>query len=279
MGKEMRVENNLRNFWVFIFLAFGLSFIFWIPAALMQREFTYPPVLILFFLGGFGPSIAGIILTHREQNSAGRAEFWRRVFDFKRISLPWYLVIFLLFPFVFGIGVLGDFLTGGPVPQPEVLPQIFAQPLLLIPIILLGLLLGPISEELGWRGYALDKLQFQWSPLSASLFLAIFWWAWHLPLFFVHGTTQALMGIGSLKFWFYMISIFPLSVLMTWVYNHNARSILAAILLHFTYNFTASMFHPLSTNAELYKTILLFLGVGIIVAMTGIRNPGFNESR
>jgi membrane protease YdiL (CAAX protease family) len=39
--------------------------------------------------------------------------------------------------------------------------------------ILFILVVGPVSEEPGWRGYALDRLQERWSPLVASLVLVI----------------------------------------------------------------------------------------------------------
>jgi hypothetical protein len=38
------------------------------------------------------------------------------------------------------------------------------------------------SEEPGWRGFALPRLQKLHSPLGASLILATAWGGWHLPL-------------------------------------------------------------------------------------------------
>jgi len=34
--------------------------------------------MIPFLVGGFGPSIAGIIIVYRTQGREGRGEFWRR---------------------------------------------------------------------------------------------------------------------------------------------------------------------------------------------------------
>jgi membrane protease YdiL (CAAX protease family) len=39
--------------------------------------------------------------------------------------------------------------------------------------ILFILVVGPVSAEPGWWGYALDRLQERWSPLVASLVLVI----------------------------------------------------------------------------------------------------------
>jgi len=52
------------------------------------------------------------------------------------------------------------------------------------------LISGPISEELGWRGIVLESFQRKWSPLRSTLTLAVIWGIWHLPLFFLNGTTH-----------------------------------------------------------------------------------------
>jgi membrane protease YdiL (CAAX protease family) len=140
--------------------------------------------------------------------------------------------------------------------------------LLLIGIIVTGILTGPLSEELGWRGYALDRLQTQRSPLISSLILALFWWAWHLPLFFIKGTTQYKWGFGTSNFWYFMITIIPLTLILTWVYNHTNRSILAAVLLHFMYNFTLGLVFPLSENVNLLHVILLSVAaMGLVITL------------
>lgn len=40
---------------------------------------------------------------------------------------------------------------------------------------------GPMGEEPGWRGFALPRLQAEWSPLIATLILALLVVGWHLP--------------------------------------------------------------------------------------------------
>ncbi|MFC7174994.1 type II CAAX prenyl endopeptidase Rce1 family protein [Haloplanus litoreus] len=58
--------------------------------------------------------------------------------------------------------------------------RIRREPLAILPALFFATL-PPILEELGWRGYALDRLQLKWSVLSASLILGVVWALWHLP--------------------------------------------------------------------------------------------------
>lgn len=248
-----------RKILLFFIVTYGLSWIFWVPAAVFGHDFTSSVWLIPFILGGFGPSVAGIIMTYREHDGPGRRVFWERVIDFRRISGPWYAVIFLTFPAALTAAVLFNYLIQGRQPSFEVLNQFIANPLALIGAVVIGIFTGPLSEELGWRGYVQDQLQQKWSPLFSSLILAPFWWAWHLPLFFMSGTTHYNWGVDTLHFWLFMAGTFPLSVLLAWVYKHNNRSILAAVLLHFMGNFSLSLVHPMSETLHTVYVLLLAL--------------------
>lgn len=260
-----------RRLWVFFALTCVLSWILWIPAALSGQDVTATAWGIPYVLGGFGPSVSGIIMIYRGRGRERRRDFWRRVVDFKRISVGWYLFIVLIFPAIFGVSFLVDSLLGNPLPDFETLAGIAENPLMLVGLVVFGIIIGPLSEELGWRGFAIDRLQARLSPLVSSLVLAPFWWAWHLPLFFMRGTTQSVWGLGAFSFWLFLIGIVPLSILLTWVYNHCGRSILAAVLLHFTYNFTLGLVYPFSGTVNLLHVILLLITAGGMVLVDRAR--------
>lgn len=266
----MREENNLkanqRNFLKFVGLTFLISWLFWVPVALAGQDVNEGGLIIPYALGGFGPSLAGIIMIYRTQKKEGRLDFWKRVIDFKRISANGYLMILLVFPVVFSLAIGAAVLLGLPLPNFERLSQIGSNPVMLVGIVLTGILTGPLAEELGWRGFALDQLQAHKSPFVSSLWLAPVWWAWHLPLFFIKGTTQYNWGIGTLEFWLFAAAIVPLTVLLTWVYNHNQKSILAAVLTHFMYNFTLGMVYPLAGNILLLQVVFLVLAAVLITS-------------
>ena len=88
---------------------------------------------------------------------------------------------------------------------------------------------GPLGEEPGWRGFALPRLQSRYGPTRASLLLGPIWAAWHLPLFLVHGWTTA-------PFWIFALILTALSVIMTFGFNLSGGNVIVAILMHDAFN-------------------------------------------
>jgi len=276
---ESSPSNASRPYrWIFLALAFVLSWVFWIPAALSGQNVRASAWTIPHVLGGFGPSAAGIILVYRTQDREGRRAFWARVWGFKRISLPWYLFILFIFPIVVGLSVVIDLALGYPLQAFPTLDAIRATPVALIGMIVIGVVTGPLSEELGWRGFGLDRFQARRSPLAAALIIGAFWAVWHLPLFLMRGTNQYAWQFGSVRFWLFLLASLPLSIIFTWAANHNHRSILAAVLLHFMYAFTLSLIHPFPTRVYAYVTALLCLvAVGIVFILGRSAPPEMDE--
>jgi membrane protease YdiL (CAAX protease family) len=169
--------------WFFISLTFGWSWLFWILAFLFTDSDNTLLTTTLRYIGGLGPLLSAIALVYLKQDKEGRRDYWRRVIDSKRIRAKWYAVIFLTVPALAGLAAMIDFISGGEGIRLEAAAQFQDQPLMIIPFVIFILLFGPIPEELGWRGYLLDRLQVRWSALSSSLILGIIWATWHLPFF------------------------------------------------------------------------------------------------
>jgi membrane protease YdiL (CAAX protease family) len=87
------------------------------------------------------------------------------------------------------------------------------------------------GEEVGWRGFALPRLQARHSALTSALLVSGVWAAWHLPLFAFAGGLSS-MGIGGAVGW--LFSLITGSVLMTCLFNSSGGSILAVALFHGT---------------------------------------------
>jgi membrane protease YdiL (CAAX protease family) len=242
-----RVSNFVKrnSLVIFFVLAFGISWLGFFTGATL----LFP----------FGPSAAGVILVLLTYNPEDQREFWRRVIDFKRISTGWYLLIILISPALIAASIIVDRLLGGSLPEANLLGKIADQPLKLLPFVLTSLVFGALSEELGWRGYALAHVPNKWGAIRSSLMIGIIWWAWHLPLFTAPGSAHEQRGWFTMMFWLFLIDVISLSILLTWVYLHNRASILAAILLHFFYNFTLGLVWPVSDRTQLFISILLIL--------------------
>jgi membrane protease YdiL (CAAX protease family) len=88
-------------------------------------------------------------------------------------------------------------------------------------------LVGGGNEALGWREFALPRLQRSYSAFTASLLIGVCWFAWHLPLFLVAGSSQAGVPVA-----YYGIAVIALSVVFTWLYNETGGSDLLTMLLH-----------------------------------------------
>jgi membrane protease YdiL (CAAX protease family) len=112
------------------------------------------------------------------------------------------------------------------------------------------LVLGPLSEEIGWRGYALKRLQTQWNALTSSLIVGLVWALWHLPLFMMVGTSQHELGLPFIGF---LVGIMANSILYTWLYNNTKQSIWSAILFHWLYTCAFQMMSIWVTRSSLYN--------------------------
>ena len=101
---------------------------------------------------------------------------------------------------------------------------------------------GVLGAEIGFRGYALPYLQknLKINAWTASIILAGLWLIIALPrpiAGIMSGHEELTLGLIIL-----IVSIIPISILLTWLYN-NTKSIVPGIVLHaffqFTFNFTS----------------------------------------
>lgn len=254
---------------VYFLLTFALSWILWIPLAASGKEV---PLAIL-VIGAFTPSLMGVLLTYWSEDKTGRKEFWRRVVDFKRIKPVWYVVILLMFPLVLTLTYLIQAILGGPPPTLQGALETLTNLPAMVMFIITMLVGGPLAEELGWRGFALDRLQRNFNALNASLVLGCVHVAWHIPLFFIPNTVQGAMGFATVRFWIFTAQVVLVTVIYTWVYNHNQRSTLSAILIHFMSNstttFIAQMGNTLPLQTEIIRTAIFFVVISVIIGVWG----------
>jgi len=101
-----------------------------------------------------------------------------------------------------------------------------------------------------------------------------------LPLFFIEGTWQAeVVGLGTERFWRYILAIVVESILYTWIYNNTNGTSLAAILFHFVGNSFGELF-ALSEQAQEYSFVLAVVAAVVVTVIWGPRTlAGSKKSR
>ncbi len=218
--------------------------------------------------GLLGPMLGGIGFMYFTQSKEIWSEYWWRAIDFRRIELTWYLIILLFVPALFAVAVLLDIASSGNaalVLMSERVAPFLSAPSTIVPFLLGAFIYGPLPEELGWRGYALEQLQSRWNALISSLVLGAIWALWHLPLFFIRDTLFYGHGPWSPWFWEFMVQIIPLAIAFTWIFNNTRRSTLAAIIFHFIANVTAD-FANVTAGTNFYSTLLwIMAAVGLLI--------------
>jgi membrane protease YdiL (CAAX protease family) len=149
-----------------------LDLVFWILAAALGISAQSALGIALEVLGLLGPMLGGIGFTYFTQDNESWREYWSRIVDPKRIPAKWYLVIFLFVPVLMAIAVLLDVVLGGGAVLAQIGKRVtpfLSAPLTIIPFAVHLFIYGPFPEELGWRGYVLDRLQARWNALVSSL--------------------------------------------------------------------------------------------------------------
>jgi len=159
-----------------------------------------------------------------------------------RGSAAYYLLALILFTAIWLLGVLLNRALGLQVPQ-RAYPAAAANIGLFGAVALsffYNFLPNGLSEEVGWRGFALPRFQARRSPLVASLILWMFWAIWHAPAYF--GGFAAQSPADTLVEWMFML---PVAIVFTWFYNRAKGTILVTALLHPAMN-TATRFLPIT---------------------------------
>jgi len=263
----------------FFVLAYGLTWPFMIADALGSWSvipFRIPMTglgIAITLLGAYGPTFAALITAGATSGKAGIRTLLRRLLVW-RVGIGWYAVALFLPALLF---LLPNFLYAFLGGTPPALPP-FPLVQLLLTVILLFVVGGLINgEELGWRGYALPRLQGKYSALTASLILGVIWSLFHLPIFLTRGG-GAFGNLASEPPLGFLLRIVAAAVLVTWVFNNTRGSVLLAILFHAAVNTWSQIFTSTNT-AHVPAGLLYWLGVGLFCLVAVIVVLVFGSAR
>ncbi len=232
----MRVlRRRLSPLSTYVVLAFACSWIPWAPVVLLLPDVGDPPpwALVVAFVGVYGPSLAAIATAaiHGGPNElrALFARLWRW-----RVAWWWYTVVLLGPPAFVWLGAGIHLMLGGNASAAGMRWPISAA-LILVTFIPFG----PLGEELGWRGYALARLETRLRPLASSLTLGIIWAAWHAPMFWFPPIGLPARSLGTVGMW--TANVLSSSILLSYAARRTNYSVPIAILLHATLNAGSAM--------------------------------------
>jgi len=247
---------------VYFLLTFGLTWPIMLAEVLGSRgvipfrlTLAGPGLLLTLFVA-YGPTIAALLVTGVLSGRAGLRTLLRRLLIW-RVGWLWYAAALLL-PGLIGFGAMALHLWRGG--TPDVWPSFAWTMLLTFPISLLvrGVVNG---EEIGWRGFALPRLQQRWQALTASLLLGGVWALFHLPIVFVRGD-GVLGSQNSMNPLAFLIEVLAGAILMTWLFNNTQGSLLIAYLYHAAVNtWTSEIFRTTSVDSALITLVVAVIVV------------------
>lgn len=221
----------------FLVLSYGLAWALLMPLAIFRDATAGPYTTLALLISSNIPSAVAIALTAiglgrgATRKLLGRLLIWR-------VGWRWYLLLLAPTALVVGTITLVAITRGGPTAA-------LAMPLSNA-IFFVAFMTFPGSatgEEIGWRGFALPRLQFRHTALIASLIVGSLHGLWHLPLW-LRGDADHQLSVYPA----FLIQAIGLAVIYTWLYNSTKGSVLLAVLFH------------TATNAPL-TLVLLPLGI------------------
>jgi membrane protease YdiL (CAAX protease family) len=181
------------------------------------------------FLGAFGPTISAVIVVYVAEKKEGLRKLRETSFNW-RVGAFWILFSSLIMPISLFLTIGLNFIfTGNLIDlNAYLINNGIIDPVSLIVWIWVGSISYGVFEEIGWRGYALPKLQEKYNPLISTLILTILWAFWHLPMFFYRLSINYLFG--------WLFGLFMGAIILTFLYNSTGGSAFVAILFHTTNN-------------------------------------------
>lgn len=246
----------------FLLFSHGWTWAWWSVNIVVGYE-AFGAGLPFTVIGGAGPFLGGIVMSYVTYGRKGVYDLWDRLTELRRISVRWGVVTIAFFPLLAVLtGTIAMLTTDTTfVLDAGELRALLGEPSAFAIAALVILVVGPLPEEIGWRGYLLDRCQLRWSALTSGLTVGIVWGAWHAPLFLMPGYFANFdFEPSPVPF---AMNLVLISVVYTLVYNNTGRSVLALIGFHFMENFVGQMtsLPPSAEPIGIALRVLLVLGI------------------
>lgn len=243
-----------RPLLAFFVLAYAIS---WVLVALV------PVSLVFALLALFGPAAAALIVTGFVDGRPGVSALLQRIVQWRVGPVPYVLAVGIPFVLAVLVQVVAGALRGTPVGV-----DTSGFPLTIVLAVLV------IGEELGWRGFALPRLQDRYSSLIASVILGAVWAAWHLANGTIPGLQHYWTGFPA-----FLAFVIGQTVFFTWIFNLSKGSVLLAWITHASINLSLAMFPAGETVFTWWLAAAAYLVLDVVLVVLAGNDLARRSSR
>ena len=246
----------------FFALTFLLAMPFYVLNALAYLHIVGEPAVGPVYIASFTvtPIASAAILTFRRRGSRGVKILLKRIFDFKRIADGrWYVPALFFAPLVLLLSLGGMVSSGAPIP-----PAL--TPIVALPVVFLFFFVLAAGEEVGWMGYAFERMQTSGGALHASLLLGVIWALWHVPIFVFVMSDPVVLGA-------HVLTLVGNRVLVAWIFSNTGKSVFAAIVFHAADNTALVTLPEINANAPWGAVTLCGLTLLAAFVVTSLWGP------
>jgi len=241
---------------LFFLLILFFSLPLWITAHFIHVSLLPDNLPITDVVATFVPMISGFIL-YNKRNRGIESGYFKKAVDFGKIRQPeWIILLVLMMPLLFLLTYLLMKVFGTDFPDNYRIPVV-------TPLLFIGYLIAAAGEELGYMGFAMNRLLKVEDPAKAGLGIGVFWALWHLPSMIQLGQSPALMIWG-------LMATIAIRVIYTWLFIKINQSVFGIILNHAIFNTSRSVFPGGRGYFEKYNgivgyTIIILFGILILL--------------
>lgn len=239
---------------LFCLMLFAFSWFFWGTVLFTGQSFNTFSGKLLVLAGLLGPMIIAVVLT-RNASPEIKKDLLSRLIDLKRVPISAYAWLIGIPLLIMLASITISITFGGSLQQFVPRPHTTFSALSFFIFVMSTLFIGPLPEEIGWRGFMLHRLTESIGSRRATIAVAATYAIWILPLFFIRAHPLHAAASTWLFIPVSLVTVVAQAVAYTYVYTRFRQSIWATILLHFGIAFSFHFF-----EVEMKTQVLVMIG-------------------
>ncbi len=262
----------------FFLVTFLFSWVIWTPLVLGSLGIIPVSVELLslvrvpvIMLGAFGPLAGALYDLRRSEGKGAATKFLHSFLDFRSGWKGYILPILIFGGSTFAAWFIPELV--GEKRLPMLLPSIW----IFIPCLIFMIFLGGGQEEFGWRGYALPVLEKKFGLWYANIILGVIWALWHIPTWFITGTTQTHMNFGG-----FILLMTGYSFIFSWIRKISGNRPFSGLYAHGLANAIIPVMPTFNmqdgiTQPRYWIWVTLTLMIGVVITAFRKKEP-LNQS-